>query len=426
MFGDFNIQVGCEFKAEVFNKNNEVVFETGTFHNTVLNVGLLQWFSYSLDTSTAYINIGNGSSTPVATQTGLDNRLFSTNTLYTAATNEYSFLPSAYYTGRKKVFQFAIGTCTGDFTELGLSRLSNANYFNRQLFKDVNGQDITVRVAADEGLRLTCLLKVYPNPTVGKFGHSFKLDLKGATSGSVTFSNGTTGVAITVDELNVFSTSYATGTANHKITNTLYSNGNMIYPIQKSSVDNCYYISTLFNQLTGFCITTNTLVGNSGAPTLTEVIPYAPLTNFPYYSVSFQDITAGTTVNINYQKRLNLYWASSNLIPFGMSTGTPIFILAMGASSNYAWDVTNSSYAKYTSVSTISAPTIDVLTSVRDSYFAPGRINTVNTTVSGLALSVDTDNNYHFYQFVFESPITVNSQEEITFRSSISVSNYTP
>ena len=425
MFGDFNLQVGCEFKAEVFNKNNEVVFETGTFHITVLNSGLLQWFSYSLDTSTTYINIGTGSSTPVATQTGLDNRLFSTNTLYTASTYEYSFLPTAYYTARKKVFQFAIGTCTGDFTELGLSRLSNANYFNRQLFKDVNGQDITVRVAADEGLRLTCLIKVYPDPTVGKFGHSFKLDLKGATSGSVTFSNGTTGVAITVAELNVFSTAYTSGTANYKITNTLYSNGNMIYPIQKSSVDNCYYISTLSNQLTGFCITTNTLVGNSGAPTLTEVIPYAPLTNFPYYSVSFQDITAGTTVNINYKKCLNLYWGSDFFIPFGMSQNA-LFSYAMGVSNIYAWDVTSSTYAKYTSVSTIIAPTIDVLTSTRDSYFAPGKINTSNTTVSRLALSVDSSSNYNFYQFVFENPITVNSQEEITFRSSISVSNYTP
>lgn len=422
MLGDITMRVGCEFKAEVFNKNNDVVFETGTFHNTVLKAGLLQWFTYNLTTMTTYINIGTGSSTPADTQTQLDNRLYSTNTLFVAATLEHEILPPTMWAGIKKVFQFNIGTCTGDFSELGLSRTANANYFNRQLFKDANNQEIIVRVAADEGLRITCLIKVYPDPSINQYGRIFKLDLKGATSGSIIFSNGTTGVSRTVAQLTTYSTS-AGSTTNITELSTLFGDALRTFiPLKQSPIDQCVYLMTYSEvDVPGFCITTNTLVGNSAPP---QLISVQALQSSPTNTVSLQDITAGTNVSINYLK--NIDHSLLNYTYYGFGTlHNNIYDFIWG--TTYLYATTNTENVFATSHSIISSPTVDNLTIVRDCYFAPGRLTSTNATIKRLTLTKWASvAEGAIYTFDFPTPITINSQEEITFRYSITLAGYTP
>ena len=181
--------VNCRFSGEIFNAQG-TVRKIDPFFNTVLNNGIFKLFTVSLKNMTSFINIGIGNTAPANTQTGLDTFAFSSenviNTKAAFGTDSGSYLKIT------KIFRFDIGSCTGTFKEVGLSRLSNTDYFNRQLFKNAQNDPIDIVVAADEGLLLTAELKTYLDPNISYIGEKINIDLKGATGGEFKFVVGTT------------------------------------------------------------------------------------------------------------------------------------------------------------------------------------------------------------------------------------------
>jgi len=170
------MSVGCFFRVEKYKKHGVITYAGPWFKNTVLNVGLDQIATgQSLAPGVGalrWINVGTGTSEPAATQTGLDTYLASTNTTYGGMTYDYSngdeLAGNPAWRSFQRTLEFAIGSCTGNLTELGLSRTSNANYFNRQLFRDDLGDPTVITVLSDEGIRITVKLVVYAPMAVGE------------------------------------------------------------------------------------------------------------------------------------------------------------------------------------------------------------------------------------------------------------------
>jgi len=159
-----HFKVGCTFQVEKFRNDGAVTYRGPEFSNLVLNVGLDQMASSGFGIAGGncyYINVGEGSSTPAQTQTGLDNFLAATNNDISSSYGYQASTP--YHKWGQATFEFAIGSCTGNLTELGLSGSSNAEYFNRQLFRDDAGDPTTITVKSDEGLRITAKGFFYPD-----------------------------------------------------------------------------------------------------------------------------------------------------------------------------------------------------------------------------------------------------------------------
>lgn len=196
-----NLGVNCLFSGEIFNEKGAVK-AIDPFFNTVLNNGIFKLFTVPLKDMTSFINIGTDNTAPANTQTGLITFAFaSDNVINTKA--EFG-TDSGSYLKITKIFRFDIGSCTGTFKEVGLSRLSNTDYFNRQLFKNAQNDPIDIVVAADEGLLLTAELKIYLDPNIAYIGEKINIDLKGATGGSFKFVVGTvSSTAVTFEQFNV-------------------------------------------------------------------------------------------------------------------------------------------------------------------------------------------------------------------------------
>lgn len=163
------VLVGCTFQAQKFRSDGTITHQGPEFHNTVLDVGLdklavhrvgLVGGTGSWNNNASTINVGTGSSVPAQGQSGLDSYLASTSSIYGSSTSGYD-IADPIHRWSKSTYEFAIGSCTGNLTEVGLSKEDNTDYFNRQLFRDELGDPVTITVASDEGLRVTCTLYLY-------------------------------------------------------------------------------------------------------------------------------------------------------------------------------------------------------------------------------------------------------------------------
>lgn len=165
--------VSCTFKAEKFKSDGRITYSGPVFSNLILDVGLdlLATEIYSTEIGVGeWINVGESSTAPAQDQTGLISYLASTNSTYNK-TKGYNTGPA--YKWMERTYEFSVGGCTGNLTEVGLSASANAGYFNRQLFKDDSDNATTITVQSDEGLRITATLYLYPD-----------LEPGGSTSGS--------------------------------------------------------------------------------------------------------------------------------------------------------------------------------------------------------------------------------------------------
>jgi len=171
--------ISCYFQVEKFKADGTITYKGPKFHNTILDVGLDLFANDDLYRIIRYCNVGSGSSTPVQGQSGLDSFVASVEdseeNIYSVSHHTTNTDPLHY--GKEETREFSIGTCTGNLTEVGLSKESNSDYFNRQLFRDVSDNPITITVASDEGLRVTFDIKVYTIMERGvSYPGSFDLD----------------------------------------------------------------------------------------------------------------------------------------------------------------------------------------------------------------------------------------------------------
>jgi len=171
--------VKCYFQAEKYRADGTITYRGPWFANTVLDSGLDQLaYGHNIELGGSgvvnYINVGTGTSDPLVTQTGLDSYLASTASTYGSDTHAYSngdeALGEPAWRSNQRTFAFAVGFTGGNvnLTELGLSRLSNGAYFNRQLFRDENNDPTVIQIQDDEGLRVAVKVVIYAPMAVGE------------------------------------------------------------------------------------------------------------------------------------------------------------------------------------------------------------------------------------------------------------------
>lgn len=288
----------CVFTIQKFTENGSITYQGEEFYNTMLDCGLLGLADSALFHMFGgymnHINIGSSSIPVDVTQTKLQNTLYTTSTVFNQQSYDVGeFIPETgeWYYGHVNVYQFSVGTVTGALTEVGLSLSPDSYYLNRQLIKDPQGNPITINVSSGEGLRIKAEVRVYLDPAVKLYSQIYKLNIKGATSGTITLSNGTTTKTMTYQEIVTYpgdfkrSMEYWLGVG--EVTNFSGNITNGFYIYFNPTNISAYNLS----------IQSNTFVGNSGAPELTLIQPYSPAVRGV---ISYTDETIPSTINIGY------------------------------------------------------------------------------------------------------------------------------
>lgn len=184
------LRVACVFQAEVYRSDGTIRYKGPKFNNTILDVGLDRMFndSRAWNAITQRCNVGTGTTSPSTGQTGLHTYVANTNTVYSASWGRQQDAPMHVW--YERTFAFAIGFCADNtnLTEIGLSFAANAQYFNRQLFRDEENNPTTITVHSDEGLRVSATLYIYFDMAFEEsIQSSFDLTLPDSTIQTVTF-----------------------------------------------------------------------------------------------------------------------------------------------------------------------------------------------------------------------------------------------
>lgn len=130
------------------------------FPNIILDQGLNR-----MGTGTSVIatncQVGTGNSTPIATQSSLDNRIAGTTTIQSQGETAQSASP--FYRAYTFVYRFPAGTATGTLAEVGVgwSATLAGSLFSRALILTGGGTPTTITVLADEVLDVTYQCRLY-------------------------------------------------------------------------------------------------------------------------------------------------------------------------------------------------------------------------------------------------------------------------
>jgi hypothetical protein len=133
------------------------VRETPWFDNIILNSGLNRWGTGTIITGAA---IGTGTSTPVATDTGLQSQTVFTTTAGTGAGIVAGVTPNFNNT-RTFVYRTALGALNGNFTEVGVGWASGS-MFSRALILDIGGNPTSIAVTSAQQLDIFYQLSIFP------------------------------------------------------------------------------------------------------------------------------------------------------------------------------------------------------------------------------------------------------------------------
>lgn len=167
-----NNSVGARFKLVARKASTEeITRETEWFKNIVLDTGLNQMAAVGnwIDR----VRVGSGNSTPVTSQTQLDNTFASSNTVLSGSTlvaKQTTTLP--YYVAANTTYRFAEGVAAGNISEVGCGWGTGLDLWNRALVKDLNGDPTTITVLSDEFLDVIVEVRYYPTQS---FSGSFNL-----------------------------------------------------------------------------------------------------------------------------------------------------------------------------------------------------------------------------------------------------------
>ena len=119
------------------------------------------------------VRVGSGNSTPVASQTQLDNTIASTTTVLSGSElTSKQTTTSPYYAAAKRTYRFAEGVAAGNISEVGCGWGTGLALWNRALVKDLNGNPTTITVLSDEFLDVIVEVRYYPTQS---FSGSFNL-----------------------------------------------------------------------------------------------------------------------------------------------------------------------------------------------------------------------------------------------------------
>lgn len=136
--------------------------------------------------------LGTGTATPLATDTGLASFLGGTTSVQATVGGAQGSEP--FFGWQRRTYRFAAGVATGNLTEVGVgwSAAAGANLYSRALILDATLQPTTITKAADEVLDVTYEARLHP-PTVDATGnltivgsgtHAFVTRAANVTNGS--------------------------------------------------------------------------------------------------------------------------------------------------------------------------------------------------------------------------------------------------
>ena len=430
---DTCIPVTCIFKVEIFKADGSVRDATAQFRNRVLDSGLLLMYTKTLRSLMSYINIGNGITPITDEDTGLSNRLFSTNVIFNS-TQYYTASRIDGYRGYLRVFQFAIGTCTGDFTEVGLSAANNADYFNRQFFKDADGNQIIVRVKSDEGLRITAEVRVYKDPAIKMFSKILLLNLYGATAGTLTLTNGTTDKTITFSRLGDLTYTY-------QDINSLLT-GSPLLCLEGSVASGYYmYFNPLIEEDVNLYIKAHSLTGGSAEPEMYILQPFTNKSHIhktvPYTKdgvVSEKEMKICCVVGrykiVNFVTLTQPYPDCSVWLVDGNITcnlfDTSINSLAVG----FIFDNMQTSFITSSEIERVKTPELKDYNVIIRSYLYPYTQNDFKRFIMGFGVGSSfnsinvTSQSIPIYLAILKEPLPLQPREEFEILFSISWGRY--
>ena len=179
-----NNSLGARFKLVARKASTEeITRETEWFKNIVLDTGLNRM---SVGTWIDRVRVGSGNSTPVASQTQLDNTIASTTTVLGGSESiSKQTTTSPYYVAAKRTYRFAEGVAAGNISEVGCGWGVGLALWNRALVKDLNGNPTTITVLSDEFLDVIVEVRYYPTQSFS--GNFNLLDKTGAIVSNHTF-----------------------------------------------------------------------------------------------------------------------------------------------------------------------------------------------------------------------------------------------
>lgn len=160
------------------------------FDNIVLNSGLNR-----IGTAADWLSacqLGTGTATPLATDTGLASFLGGTTSRQASVSGAQGSAP--FFGWHRSTYRFGAGVATGNLTEVGVgwSAAAGANLYSRALILDAALQPTVITKAADEVLDVTYEARLHP-PTVDATGnltivgsgtHAFVTRASNVTSGN--------------------------------------------------------------------------------------------------------------------------------------------------------------------------------------------------------------------------------------------------
>jgi len=134
-----------------------VPHRVGEQHNLLLNQAFDLIASHGFTALTSYAVVGTGSSAPSATDTGLVSELARTNEKPGGSSDEISRVSDGVW-NIQRVREFSASVVGGaNLTEWGWAPSKTRNALDlavRELFRDSNGEPITLTLADDQNLRL--------------------------------------------------------------------------------------------------------------------------------------------------------------------------------------------------------------------------------------------------------------------------------
>lgn len=243
-------------KWQVVNQDGSIDRE-GEHKNLILDAGLDQLAITQYCNVFTYVCVGEGNSTPIVSQIGLDNE--------TARSNAYLISPTgscgSSYTSNiftlKRTFNIPYGVLNGTYYELGFSWTATRgnNLWSRSLFKDVNGDPTGVVVSSAQQLRVVYQLII--------------------TYGSTTWQDGT----VNITGIGAILYKYRAYQPLHDTTSLVPSSN----PLNSSCFSSIMYISTTGNPDS----TVNQLYGEPAMTSASHVslkVKYRDATNYPNYT----------------------------------------------------------------------------------------------------------------------------------------------
>lgn len=131
---------------------------TPWFDNIILDSGLNR-----MGTGAAILGaaIGTGTSTPLATQTGLDTESHYTTTAGTGSSSGTALGSSPYNNTATWAYRTTLGSLDGNYSEVGVGWVSGS-MFSRALILDGGGSPTTISVTSAQQLDILYQLSVYP------------------------------------------------------------------------------------------------------------------------------------------------------------------------------------------------------------------------------------------------------------------------